>query len=100
MSAHYLLSLEVPKNLEDALQDCLMNQKFECEVASFSLEGLTGDADNLTLLEQVSGRKKKVVFLVEATSDEITQCLSKIRSDFSGKGLSYRVMPLERSGPI
>jgi hypothetical protein len=54
----------------------------------------------LTLSEQVTGRKRQVMFQVHAEYADARALFARLREDFPGAGLHYWVTPLIEAGPI
>ncbi len=54
----------------------------------------------LSLAEQVTGRKKQVMFQVHAGCAEVRALVAQLGEAFQGAGLHYWIMPLIEAGPI
>ena len=99
MSEQCLLVLIAPPGVEEALVDFLLAQE---HVSGFSAQKVDGSPAHgrLTLAEQVTGRKRQVMFQVHAPRDEVRELVERLREDFRGAGLHYWVMPVIEAGPI
>ena len=96
----FLITLNVPPGIEEAIVDCLLT--FESEHGFSSLPVYAHDHKNegLSLSEQVSGRQKKIRFQMYVAKNDISALLNKIKADFSGAGIHYWVMPVIEKGFI
>jgi hypothetical protein len=99
MSEPCLLVLIAPPQLEEALVDFLLERE---GFAGFSLMKIDGSPAHgaLTLSEQVTGRKRQVMFQVHADRADARALVAKLREDFRGVGLHYWMTPLIEAGPI
>jgi hypothetical protein len=97
----FLVTLNVPFSLEDAMVDCLLT--FEFEQGFSSLPVYAHDAhrnENLSLVEQVTGRHRKIRFQMYVEKQNLALLLNKLRTEFEGAGLHYWVMPVLEHGAI
>jgi len=53
-----------------------------------------------SLLEQVSGRQRRAIFLVQTEAESARSLLDALHTEMSGAGLHYWVMPLIESGRL
>ncbi len=99
MSEQCLLVLIAPPGVEEALVDFLLAQE---HFSGFSAQKVDGSPAHgrLTLAEQVTGRKRQVMFQVHAPREEVHDLVERLREDFRGAGLHYWVMPVIEAGPI
>jgi len=99
MSDQYLLVLIAPPGLEEPLVDFLLAQE---HFSGFSAQKVDGSPAHgrLTLAEQVTGRKRQVMFHVHAPAEEVHQLVDQLREAFKGAGLHYWIMPVIEAGPI
>ena len=94
-----LLVLIAPPQLEEPLVDFLLeNDGF----SGFSAQKVDGSPAHgtLTLAEQVTGRKKQVMFQVHAGRNEVHGLVAQLRETFRGAGLHYWITPVIEAGPI
>jgi hypothetical protein len=99
MNEPCLLVLIAPPQLEEPLVDFLLEQE---AFSGFSLLKIDGSPahGSLTLAEQVTGRKRQVMFQVHAAHADALALVGKLRQDFRGAGLHYWIAPLVEAGPI
>jgi hypothetical protein len=99
MDEECLLVLIAAPGIEEALVDFLLSQE---QFSGFSAQKIDGSPAHgrLTLSEQVTARKRQVMFHVHAPRDAVSGLLHRLRSDFRGAGLHYWVMPVLEAGPI
>ncbi len=94
----FLVTLNVPPALEEAMVDCLLT--FESEHGFSSLEVNAHDHRNegLSLAEQVTGRQKKIRFQMYIEQKALPLLLERLKSEFSGAGIHYWVLPVIKNG--
>ena len=100
MNQQYLITITVPPALEESVVDWLLAVDSHAGFTSFPVHGHSSLADNLTLAEQVSGRKQQVRFQIHLPSAGLSQFIDRLRQDFNGSGLHYWVSPVVESGHI
>ena len=54
----------------------------------------------MSLAEQVAGRSRRVMFLLELPEPVARALLEAVRADFSGSGLHYWLLPMLAAGHI
>lgn len=96
----FLVTLNVPPTLEEAMVDCLLT--FESEHGFSSLEVNAHDHRNegLSLAEQVTGRQKRIRFQMYIGQQDLQALLDRLKSEFSGAGIHYWVLPVIDRGHI
>ncbi len=99
-SKEYSVSLEAPLSLEEAVVDCLLTLESEHGFSSFPVNSHDHKNEGLSLAEQVSGRQKKIRFQMYVPEDGLAQLLSRLRTEFSGSGIRYWVLPVVENGVI
>jgi len=99
MSELCLLVLIAPPQLEEPLVDFLLEQE---GFSGFSLQKIDGSPAHgaLTLAEQVTGRKRQIMFQVHAGCAEVRGLVAQVGETFRGAGLHYWIAPLIEAGPI
>jgi len=97
---YYLVTLNAPPGLEDALVDCLLTFENAHGFSSMSVNSRDCRNQNLSLAEQVSGRQRKIRFQMYVDKDNIAEFLARIKDEFSGAGLQYWVVPIIAYGEI
>ena len=99
MNESCLLVLVAPPQIEETLVDFLLESE---GFSGFSLMKIDGSPAHgiLTLAEQVTGRKRQVMFQVHASCAETRTLVTHLRKTFRGSGLHYWIAPLIEAGPI
>lgn len=100
MTQQYLMTLTVSPALEETMVDWLLQFETQAGFTSFPVNGHAGRQVNLTLAEQVAGRRKQVGFQIHLAVDQLPQFISQLKQDFQGVGLHYWVSPVLESGHI
>lgn len=96
----YLVTLGVPPSLEEAVVDCLLTFESEHGFSSFPVNSHDHRNEGLSLAEQVSGRQEKIRFQTFVPADGLAQLLAQLRTEFSGAGIRYWVLPVIENGVI
>ena len=106
MNAHsitaeeYLITLSVPPALEEAMVDCLLTFEAEDGFVSFPVNAHDHRNTGLSIVEQVSGRQRKIRFQFYLPAADLPVFLERLRSDFSDTGIHYWILPVIRSGRL
>ncbi|MFU8787408.1 MAG: DUF3240 family protein [Methylobacter sp.] len=96
----YLITLNVPLSLEEALVDCLLTLESEHGFSSFPVNAHDHRNEGLSLAEQVTGRQQKMRFQMYLPEPALEPLLTQLRADFSGSGIRYWVLPVIENGVI
>ncbi len=96
----YLVTINVPPLLEEAVVDCLLAIESADGFSSLSVSAHGSEHETLSLAEQVAGRKKQIRFQMYVPEQQLSVLLDKLKNDFSGAGIHYWVMPVLESGYI
>ncbi len=96
----FLVTLNAPTGLEEAIVDCLLTFESEHGFSSFPVYAHDHRNEGLSLAEQVSGRQKRLRFQMYVEEAVLTALLARLREDFSGAGIRYWVMPVVDNGMI
>lgn len=99
-SKEYLVTLGVPLSLEEAVVDCLLTLESEHGFSSFPVNAHDHRNEGLSLAEQVSGRQKKIRFQMYVPEAGLAVLLDQLRTEFSGSGIRYWVLPVVENGVI
>jgi hypothetical protein len=96
----FLVTLNAPTGLKEAIVDCLLTFESEHGFSSFPVYAHDHRNEGLSLAEQVSGRQKRLRFQMYVEEEMLTALLSQLREEFSGAGLRYWVTPVIENGLI
>ncbi|MGR9086738.1 MAG: DUF3240 family protein [Gammaproteobacteria bacterium] len=96
----YLVTLNVPTSLEEAIVDRLLTFESDYGFTSFPVYAHDHLNAALSLFEQVSGRRKRLRFQIYVEERMLSSLLAQLREEFSGTGIRYWVMPVMDNGVI
>jgi len=96
----YLVTLNVPSALEEAVVDCLLTLESEHGFSSFPVNSHDHRNEGLSLAEQVSGRQKKIRFQMYVPEQRLAALLDQLKREFVGSGIRYWVLPVVENGVI
>jgi hypothetical protein len=100
-TTEYLVTLNVPVELEEPIVDCLLTFESEHGFSSFPVNSHDRHLnERLSLLEQVTGRHKRVRFQMYIPESDLLLLLSKLKADFANSGIHYWVLPVMETGYI
>lgn len=92
---HALLILIVPIKLEELIVDKLLTQ---AGISGFTTSTVSGHGSfqnvNLSLVEQVAGRQKRIQFMLHAELSELQTLLDALKKEYSNAGLHYILQPV------
>lgn len=97
---HYLMTLNAPPILEEAIVDCLLSLTSENEFSSVPINAHSHNHENLTLAEQVVGRQKQIRFQIYVNEPDKNTLIEQLKLNFSGSGIHYWLTPILESGKI
>lgn len=93
-----LLILIVPPSLEELLVDMLLQQP---AIAGFTTSNVSGHSSShgdgelaLSLVEQVTGRQKRVQFLMHAALTDLNSLIEILKVRFKNTDIHYILMPI------
>ena len=96
----YLVSINVPPLLEEAVVDCLLAIEAADGFSSLVVNAHTSDHESLSLAEQVAGRQKQIRFQMYLPEQQLGVLIQQLKQCFSGSGIHYWVLPVLESGYI
>ncbi|MFZ2449388.1 MAG: DUF3240 family protein [Methylovulum miyakonense] len=96
----YLLTLNVPPSLEEAVVDSLLTLEAEHGFSSLPVNAHHHENQGLSLAEQVSGRQKRIRFQMYVDAQGLAELLTLLKAEFSGAGIQYWVLPVIEKGVI
>lgn len=94
-----LLTVLVAPAIEDAVVDWLLEQ----DVAGFTsmpVHGHGASPSSMALAEQVSGRSRRVMFLVHLECDAARAVTATLAAEFEGSGIHYWLTPVLEGGHL
>ena len=95
-----LLTLIVPIGLEETLVDWLLEQAPDQGFWSGPVNGHSADHEQLTIAEQVSGRKRQIRFEIHAPEPTVSRMIEQLRRDFPGAAMHFWIAPLSGAGRL
>lgn len=96
----YLVTINVPPLLEEAMVDCLLAIEAAEGFSSLPVSAHGSEHDTLSLAEQVAGRQRQIRFQMYVPGQQLDVLIEKLKLNFSGAGIRYWVMPVLESGYI
>jgi len=96
----FLLTVNVPPDLEEAMVDCLLSLEWRQGFSSFAANVHDHDHQGLSLAEQVAGHQRKIRFQIYIEKPNIPALLTKLKADFAGSDLHYWLVPVIEQGVI
>ncbi len=96
----FLVTLNAPPILEEAVVDCLLSLPSADGFSSLPVSAHSERHEGLSLSEQVTGRQAKIRFQMYLPQSELDVLLQMLRERFAGSGIQYWVMPVLDSGYI
>jgi len=99
-AAQSMVTLNVPPSQEESVVDWLLSRRGDSGFTSHSVFGHSSDHDNLSLAEQVSGRQRRLQFLVQMSSESVIDFLREARDRFGSTNSHYLVVPMISGGPL
>jgi hypothetical protein len=95
-----LLHLICSPKLEDSLSEWLLERADVPGFTSLPVAGHGSSEHSMTLAEQVAGRSRRVMFLLELSDDGARALIADLAANFGGSGLHYWLVPLGAAGHI
>ena len=92
-----LLILIVPPTLEEMLVDILLIQKKITGFTSSKVSGhgsVHGEGEELSIVEQVTGRQKRIQFLMHAAIIDLKILVATLKVKFRCTDIHYILMPI------
>ncbi|BCX80980.1 nitrogen regulatory protein P-II 1 [Methylomarinovum caldicuralii] len=100
MSELYQLTLVADPGLEEPVVDWLLEHEPRYGFTSSHLFGHSRALENLSLAEQVAGRKHQVRFQLCVDQARLDELLADLARHFGGSGIRYWVVPVMREGEV
>jgi hypothetical protein len=97
--AQVAVTLTVAPTLEERIVDWLLARQDVETFTGYTTYGHGGERD-LSVAEQVSGRRRRVELRVELAAEALDEWLAALGERFSGADVGYFVAPILRSGHL
>jgi hypothetical protein len=97
---YQLLHLVVPPMAEDALVEWLLERDDVPGFTSSAVAGHGSSEQSMTIAEQVSGRSRRVMFMLLLPQETARALLSGLGADFPGSGIHYWLVPALEHGRL
>ena len=95
-----LVVLNAPPELEEPVIDWLLAREGGTGFTSFPVYGHSTDHDNLSALEQVTGRRPRHQFQVQMCVESLEPFMTSLRATFGAADLHYWVVPVIEGGSV
>ena len=95
-----LLTIYAPPSVEESIVDWLLEHEAIEGFSSVEAYGHGMRQSGMSLLEQVSGRQRRVQFQIQTSHELVAHLLPELRDKFHGSGLFYLVSPLLDCGRL
>ncbi len=95
-----LLTLVCPPSLERSVSDWLLEYENISGFTSMHAHGHGSDPRIFSLLEQVEGRKKQIIFQIHMSTSTSEKMLTELRNSFKGTDIHYWLLPVTESGHL
>ncbi|MCK4841405.1 MAG: DUF3240 family protein [Methylococcales bacterium] len=96
----FLMTINVPPSIEEAIVDCLLTFEAEHGFSSFPVSAHDHINESLSISEQVTGRQRKIRFQMYVAKQDLPMLLDRLKIDFSGSGIQYWILPVIEKGTI
>ena len=95
-----LLTLICPPSLERPITDWLLEQENISDFTSIHVHGHGSEPHTLSLIEQVEGRKKQIMFQIHIASKLENIFIDNLKQSFKGTDIHYWLTPITASGNL
>lgn len=95
-----LLTLITSPSLESTITDWLLEQENIAAFTTVQAHGHGNDPESLSLIEQVEGRKKQIMFNIHLDLDLANSTVKDLKRDFKGAKVHYWLAPILDSGKL
>lgn len=100
MTDQTLLSLVVSPLVEDTLVDWLLAHDDVPGFTSAAVNGHGSSAHAMSLAEQVSGRRRQVLFRLHLPAPQAQMLVEELKRDFGDSGIHYWLVPVLACGHL
>ncbi len=98
--ADCLLNLIVPAQVEGALAEWLLERDDVPGFSSMPVFGHGSSEHSMTMAEQVAGRSRRVLFLIELPREVAESMLAELGRAFAASGIHYWILPVLAAGRL
>ncbi len=98
MSQRFLLTLVADPAIEEPLVDWLLSNEVGHGFTSSQIHGHASEQRDLSLAEQVAGRKRQIRFQMCIEASKLARFVEQLQLEFEGSGIHYWVIPVESEG--
>ena len=95
-----LLTIICPPSLEQNVTDWLLEREDIFGFTSMTTYGHGSDPQTLSLIEQVEGRKKQVMFQIQISSEKSNAAIKDLKQEFKGTRIHFWLVPVIESGSL
>ncbi len=95
-----LLHLNCSPKVEDSLAEWLLERAEVSGFTSLPVFGHGSSEHSMSMAEQVAGRSRRVMFLLELPEPMARTLTEAVRAEFKGSGLHYWLLPMLAAGHI
>lgn len=95
-----LLHLIVAPSLEETIVDWLLNQPAITGFSSIEIYGHGANESAFNLIEQVTGRQRRVQFIIHTENEIASQMVLELKQTLAGAGIHYFLIPVSEFGHI
>lgn len=95
-----LVVLNVPPELEEPVIDWLLAREGGTGFTSFPAYGHSTDHENLSAVEQVTGRKPRQQFQIQMRLDSLETFMQSLRATFGAADVHYWAIPVFEGGSV
>jgi hypothetical protein len=95
-----LINLIVPEKVEGALAEWLLERDDVPGFSSMPVFGHGSSEHSMTMAEQVAGRSRRVMFLIELPREVAEAMLAELGRAFAASGIHYWILPVLAAGRL
>ncbi len=95
-----LLTLICTPSLERTITDWLLEQEDLTGFTSIKINGHGSDPNSLSLIEQVQGSRKQVMFQIQITQERAKKVIIDLKQDLKGAKIHYWLLPILEAGNL
>lgn len=98
--SYCMLIIFAPPSVEETLVDWLLEHNTIEGFSSLEAYGHGVRQSGMSLLEQVTGRQRRIQFMIKMEVTHTDQLIQEMQEKFLGMGLHYFILPLMGDGRI